>query len=70
VVPAEARRDFKIQRGGKPWVFGDLDQGVAFAPSGTLRKTMRGAMDFLHDVGPAAPDAALPRQIASRSKKR
>jgi hypothetical protein len=47
-----------------------LDQGIAFAPFNILRKTMRGATDLLREMGPAAPDATLPRQKAPRSKKR
>ena len=53
VVPAAAGRDFNIQLDDKLLVFGDLDQGVALAPFGILRKTMQGAMDFLHEAGPA-----------------
>lgn len=53
MVPAEARRNFNSWPGDKLLVFGDLDQRVALAPFGILRKTMQGAMDFLHEVGPA-----------------
>lgn len=54
MVPAEAWRDFNIQPGDKLLVLGDLDQGIAFAPLDLLQKaTQGGAMDFLHEVGPA-----------------
>ena len=63
LVPAEARRDFRIQLGGKLLVFGD--RGIAFTPFDVLRKTMRAAIDFLREVGPAAQ-----KKKAPRSKKR
>jgi AbrB family looped-hinge helix DNA binding protein len=55
VVPAAARRDYNVQPGDKLLVLGDLERGIAFAPLDILRKATRGAMDFLHEVGPATP---------------
>lgn len=43
VIPADARRDFKIEIGDKLLVFGDLQRGIALAPASVLK----GAMDDL-----------------------
>ena len=59
VIPADARRDFGIKPGEKLLVFGDLDQGLAMATVGLLRKTMEGAMALLDEVGPVMEGEGL-----------
>ncbi|MEW6080901.1 MAG: AbrB/MazE/SpoVT family DNA-binding domain-containing protein [Bacillota bacterium] len=59
VIPAGARRDFGIKPGAKLLVFGDLDQGLAMATVGLLRKTMEGAMALLGEVATAMEEEGL-----------
>lgn len=47
VIPAEARRDFKIEVGDKLLVFGDLEQGLALIKASTLLEKKPELLAFL-----------------------
>ena len=51
VIPAAARKDFNIKTGDKLLVFGDLQQGIAFAPFDIMARTMEGTMELFRDIG-------------------
>ena len=50
VIPAGARKDFKIKTGDKLLVFGDLEKGLGIATSGIMQRTMKGATDLFHKI--------------------
>lgn len=50
VVPAEARRDFKIKVGDKLLVFGDLEQGLGFVTFAIMQKTMKGTVGLFREI--------------------
>ncbi len=47
VIPAEARRDFKINAGDKLLVLGDLDQGIAIVTMESIRRMMSNSAYFI-----------------------
>jgi len=50
VIPADARKDFGIKTGDKLLVFGDLEQGIAFATVSIMQKNMARAADLFSEI--------------------
>lgn len=50
VIPAEARKDFNIKTGDKLLVFGDLNQGLAFATVEIMAKNMAGTTELFREI--------------------
>jgi AbrB family looped-hinge helix DNA binding protein len=48
VIPAKARRDFKIEAGDKLLVIGDLDRGIAMAKQSMVMEYMEEMSSMLH----------------------
>jgi AbrB family looped-hinge helix DNA binding protein len=48
VIPAKARRDFKIEAGDKLLVIGDLDRGIAMAKQEMVMGYMEEMSSMLH----------------------
>ncbi len=51
VIPADARKDFKIKTGDKLLVFGDLERGLGIATVDIMQKTMEGTIDLFREIG-------------------
>ena len=51
VIPAGARKDFKIKTGDKLLVFGDLEKGLGIATSGIIQRTTEGTADLFREIG-------------------
>ena len=51
VIPADARKDFKIKTGDKLLVLGDLETGLWIATFNIMQKMMEGTTDFFREVG-------------------
>ncbi len=47
-IPAEARRDFKIDVGDKMLVFGDLKRGIGLVKASVLTEMMTRMMGMFH----------------------
>jgi AbrB family looped-hinge helix DNA binding protein len=56
VIPADARKDFKIKTGDKLLVFGDMETGLWIAPFNIMQKMMEGTADFFREVGSTMKD--------------
>lgn len=57
VIPAQARRDLKIQAGDKLLVLGDPQQGLALAKLEMLMENLQNSASLLKQVqGQATPD--------------
>lgn len=50
VIPAEARKDFRIAIGDKLLVFADMKMGIWIATFGILEKNMEGSAQLFRDI--------------------